>query len=249
MTPERLAEVMEATWPPAAVRDLGPFRLRDGAGGGKRVSAASAEAAWDTASLRAALAVMADPLFLIREGDAVLDKALAAEGFAVVDPVVAYAAPAAALQGELPFLTAFPHWPPLEAARSIWAEGGIGPARVAVMQRTTGPKTALLARAEDRPAAAAFVACLGPDAMLHALEVRPLLRRRGVGRHLLTAAANWAVAQGAETLSLVVTERNLAARALYESLGMVVVGRYHYRAAPASAPAPVPAPAEGPRPA
>jgi len=39
MTPEVLARVMEETWPPAARWRLGPFTLRDGAGGGKRVSA------------------------------------------------------------------------------------------------------------------------------------------------------------------------------------------------------------------
>ena len=65
--------------------------------------------------------------------------------------------------------------------------------------------------------------------MLHALEVRPGLRRRGVGATLLQAAANWAADQGASRLSLVVTRRNAAARALYARLGMGVVGQYHYR--------------------
>lgn len=236
MTPDLLAEVMEATWPPAAVRDLAGFRLRDGAGGGKRVSAASAEGAWDAAGLEAAIAAMEAPLFLIRQGDAALDAALAARGFAVVDPVVAYAAPVAALRGEVPFLTAFPHWPPLEAAREVWAEGGIGPARVAVMQRVAGARTVILARAGDRPAGAAFVACHGEAAMLHALEVRPGHRRQGLGGHILRAAANWAADRGATTLSLVVTERNQAARSLYGRLGMQLVGQYHYRARPAQGP-------------
>jgi ribosomal protein S18 acetylase RimI-like enzyme len=231
MTPSTLAETMEATWPPAATRDLGPFRLRDGAGGGKRVSAATAESAWSEPDLAAAIAAMPDPLFLIRAGDAALDAALDRRGFAVVDPVVAYAAPVVALQGEVPFLTTFPHWPPLEAARDVWAEGGIGPARVDVMHRAAGPKTALLARVSDRPAGAAFVACHDSTAMLHALEVRPLARRQGLGGHLLRAAANWAGEAGASTLALVVTERNTAARALYDRLGMRVVGQYHYRAA------------------
>jgi N-acetylglutamate synthase len=35
--------VLEATWPPAARHRAGPWVLRDGAGGGKRVSAATAE--------------------------------------------------------------------------------------------------------------------------------------------------------------------------------------------------------------
>lgn len=229
MTPEALAEVMEATWPAASRRGLGPFTLRDGAGGGKRVSAASLVGDFTEADLDAAEAAMPAPLMLIRDADAALDAALDARGWRVVDPVVAYAAPVAALTADLPPLAAFPHWPPLEIARSVWAEGGIGPARLAVMDRVQGPKTALLARTDDRPAGVAFVACHGAEAMLHALEVRPEQRRKGTGQSLLHAAANWAAAQGAAQLSLVVTRQNAAARALYDRLGMRVVGQYHYR--------------------
>lgn len=230
MTPEELAAVMEATWPPARAWRLGPFLMREGAGGGKRVSAASLCGAWDAAALERAEAAMAEPLFLLRPGDEALDRALAERGYAVVDPVVAYAAPVGRLTGELPSLAAFPHWPPLEATRAVWAEGGIGPGRVAVMDRVAGAKAAILARSGDRPAGAGFVACHGEDAMVHAVEVRAGQRRQGAGRHLLTAAANWAAAQGATRLSLVVTERNLAARTLYDSAGMAIVGQYHYRA-------------------
>ncbi|MBE2277176.1 MAG: GNAT family N-acetyltransferase [Rhodobacteraceae bacterium] len=229
MTPALLAQVMEATWPPARSWTLGPFRLRDGAGGGKRVSATTVEGSWDGAALAAAEAAMDAPLFALRVGDEALDEALAARGYRIVDPVVAYAAPVAALAGTLPFLAAFAHWPPLEVARDIWAEGGIGATRVAVMQRVAGPRAAVLARTDERPVGAAFVACDGPEAMLHALEVRNLARRRGTGQRLLRAAANWAADQGATRLSLLVTERNIAARALYDAAGMAVVGRYHYR--------------------
>jgi GNAT superfamily N-acetyltransferase len=229
MTPELLAEVMEATWPPASHRRLGPFTLRDGAGGGKRVSAASCEAEFTEADLEAAEAAMAEPLLLIREGDRSLDAALERRGWRVVDPVVAYAAPVAALTADLPPLAAFPHWPPLEIARSVWAEGGIGPDRIAVMDRVAGPKAALLGRIDDRSAGVAFIACHKEQAMVHALEVRESHRRQGLGRNLVHAAANWAAEQGATRLSLVVTRQNVAARALYARLGMSVVGQYHYR--------------------
>lgn len=229
MTPARLAEVMEATWPPADRRRLGPFTLREGAGGGKRVSAASLEGPFTDADLDALEAAMASPLMLVRAGEGALDAALDARGWRIVDPVVAYAAPVARLTADLPGLTAFPHWPPLEIARSIWAEGGIGPARLAVMERVTGPKTALLGRLDDRSAGVAFVACHGTEAMVHALEVRGSHRRQGLGINLLHAAANWAETQGATRLSLVVTRQNAAARALYARLGMEVVGEYHYR--------------------
>ncbi len=229
LSPETLADVMEATWPPSRRSQLGPFTLRDGAGGGKRVSAASCAGPFSEADLAQAEAAMAEPLMLIHPGNEALDATLAARGWRVVDPVAAYAAPVAALTADLPPLAAFPHWPPLEVARTIWAEGGIGPERMDVMDRVTGPKAALLARKGDRPAGVAFIACHGTEAMLHALEVRPELRRQGVGQRLLHAAANWAVAEGALRLSLVVTRQNAAACALYARLGMSVVGQYHYR--------------------
>ena len=225
MTPEALARVMEATWPPARVWRQGAFLCRDGAGGGKRVSAASCAGDWAEADLDA----LDHDLIVIRPGEASLDQALETRGWRLVDPVLAYAAPVAALTGDLPPLSAFAHWPPLEIARAIWAEGGIGPARVNVMARTAGPRAAILARHEDRPAGAAFVALDGDQAMVHAVEVRESVRRKGIGATLLRAAANWAASEGASDLSLVVTERNTAARALYSRLGMQVVGQYHYR--------------------
>lgn len=228
MTPDRLSEVMEATWPPLRVWREGAFTFRDGAGGGKRVSAASCAGSWCDADLER-LEVGPYPLVMIRPEDAALDAALASRGWKAVDPVVVYEAPVGALVAGLPPLAAFPHWPPLAISASIWAEGGIGPARLAVMARAKGARAAILARREDRPAGVAFVACHGALAMLHALEVRPDHRRKGVGETLLRAGANWAAEQGADRLSLAVTERNAAARALYARLGMQVVGQYHYR--------------------
>ena len=228
MTPEVLAHLMEATWPPARHWRDGPFTLRDGAGGGKRVSAASCDGPWAEGDL-ALLDRLAAPLVLVRASDGPLDAALAARGWQIVDPVIAYAALVAAIAADLPPLAAFAHWPALEIVRSIWVEGGIGPERVAVMDRVAGTKTVLLARHGDRPAGVAFVACHGRDAMVHALEVRPALRRLGVGLTLMQAAANWAAGAGADRISLVVTARNTAACALYSRLGMQTVGQYHYR--------------------
>ena len=216
------AAAMEATWPPAASHSAGPWRLRDGAGGGKRVSAASAEGTWTEADIGTI------PLFILRPQDAALDAALAARGYRLVDPVVIYAAPAASFAPP-PRMTTFPHWPPLQIALDLWAEGHIGPARIAVMQRVASPKVAILSRASDRATGVAFVALHGPVAMLHALEVSPAHRRQGSARTILAAAAHWALENGADTLALVVTVANQPARALYASQGMQVVGQYHYR--------------------
>ncbi len=225
-------DTLDATWPAAELLPHGPFLLRRGAGGGKRVSAASLRGAWAPADLAEAEEAMRalgqEALFVLWPGDEALDAALDARGYRLIDPVVGYAAPVASF-APAPRMTTFPHWPPMEIARDIWAEAGIGPARVAVMERATGPKAAILARSDDKPSGAGFVALHETAAMIHAVEVRPALRRRGAGRHILQAAAQFAAQAGAETLSLAVTEGNTAARALYSSLGMQVVGQYHYR--------------------
>jgi N-acetylglutamate synthase len=232
MTPT-IPEVMEATWPAAALHHAGPWLVREGRGGGKRVSAATAEAPLtqaDLATMEAAQAALGQPpLVMVREGEEALDTLLAEAGYDLVDPVVAYAAPVGQLTAELPPLAAFTLWPPLAIQREIWAAGNIGPGRLAVMERVAGPKTTLFARSADRPAGTGFVAIHQGTAMLHALEVLDARRRQGAGLAMLRAAANWAEAQGATRFSLVVTRANAGARALYASLGMAVVGQYHYR--------------------
>ena len=234
MMPNAFFAVMEATWPAASVQQVGPWLIRDGQGGGKRVSAATALPGWqpgDIALAESAMTTLNQPaLFLIRGGEDVLDAALAAQGYRIVDPVVVYAGPVTVLAQTAPdHMTTFPHWPPMAIAADLWAEGGIGPARLSVMQRVAGPKTVILGRAGDRASGAAFVAIHQATAMLHALEVTPAQRRQGSAHNILRASAIWAQAHGAETLSLVVTTANETARRLYASFGMQVVGNYHYR--------------------
>ena len=229
-----LPALTEATWPPAAARRLGPWTIRDGQGGGQRVSATTLHGPFadtDIEQAEAAMTALGQPaLFQVWPGQTALDEALAARGYRIKDPVIAYAAPVAALvDPDLPPLAAFAHWPPLGIAHAIWDEAGIGPARRAVMGRVTGPKTAILGRTGDRAAGVAFAACHGRSAMLHALEVSPALRRQGTAHNIMRGAAAWAQDQGAETLFLLVTEANTAARNLYAFLGMQPVGEYHYR--------------------
>jgi GNAT superfamily N-acetyltransferase len=233
-----LFAALEATWPAASVRRLGPWTIREGLGGGSRVSAATAEGDAADADIPRAEAAMRAlgqaPLFMLRSGEDALDACLAARDYALRDPVIAWAAPVATLAAEaLPPVTAFEVWPPLAVQVELWAEGGIGPARIAVMERVAVPKTALLGRLGDRPAGTAFVAAAGPVAMVHAIEVTAAARRRGLGRWLMRAAAHWAAGQGADHLALVATRRNTAANGLYASLGMAAVTEYHYRALPA----------------
>ena len=166
----------------------------------------------------------------MREGDDALDAMLAARGYRTVDPVTLWGAPVTALTGERPpRVSTFTVWEPLEIMREIWAEGGIGPARVAVMERVTGPKTGLFGRLKDQPAAAGFVAIHAGIAMVHALEVRARHRRAGMGRLLLVQAALWAEAQGARHLAALCTKANAGANALYAAMGFAGTGLYHYR--------------------
>ncbi len=233
LSPSDFAQAMQATWPPLATFRHGPWLIREGAGGGKRVSAASADADWDDADLPAAEAAMQDlgqdPLFVIWPWDEALDSMLAAKGYENIEPVLGYMAPVSAFAPPAR-MTTFPHWPPMQIAKDIWADGHIGPGRLAVMDRASGPKTAILGRTIDQPSGTAFVALHEQTAMIHALEVRPALRRQGAGRQILGAAAQWAAENGADRLALAVTVANASARALYASLGMQVVGNYHYRA-------------------
>ncbi len=230
-----LHAVLEATWPPARTFALGPWTIRDGQGGGKRVSAATAEWAWTDADIARAVAAMRDldqdALFMIRAGDEALDATLERRGYRVMDPTVLYAAPVKTFAPFPDAMAGFAHWPPLAIVSAIWDEAGIGPARQAVMARVTGPRVAILARTKDRPSGAAFVAVHGDTAMLHALEVPVALRRRGAARNVLGRAAFWAGEQGATRLALAVTAANGPARTLYESVGMLAVGEYHYRIA------------------
>ncbi len=236
----RLYRVIAETWPPAKEVQSGPWTLRDGAGGrdriSSRVSSVTADGAWTDADIPAAEAGCRTfgqvPLFMIRAGETVLDDALAARGYRVKDPVTLYSARCADVVADIPPVSAFEVWPPLEVQKEIWRPGGIGDSRLAVMHRASGTKTTILGRLNDRPAGAVFVA-LGPSgAMLHALEVAQAFRRQGLARILTAACARFARQHGAEHLSLVTTTENTAANALYRDMGFAEIGHYHYRIHP-----------------
>jgi ribosomal protein S18 acetylase RimI-like enzyme len=232
-----LFAALEATWPPAEVVRLGPWRLKRGEGGGSRVSSATLEGAMD--DVPAAEAAMRGfgqrPLFMVREGESGLDRELEARGYAVLGPSLLMAAPIAGVAHSVADVTTIDCTAPLVAMEELWAEGGIGPARLAVMARAPQPKAYFLGRLDERPAGVAFVACAGRIAMVHALQVSARFRRRGLGARLSRAAAAWGAAQGAETFALAVEESNAAARRLYEGLGLRTAARYHYRMAPEEA--------------
>jgi len=229
-----LYDVCEATWPPASTQKVGGWIIRNGENGGQRVSATTAELLGtipDIAIAESAMERLGQPkLFMVREGETELDAALQARGYHIKDPVNFYATQVSTLSHPAPHrMAAFTPYPPLAIMEEIWADAGIGPGRLAVMARAKGPKSTIFARQDDRPAGVAYVAIYRDTAMLHALETLPAFRRKGVGVNIMRKAAAWAQDHGARTLSVIVTEDNEAANGLYTSLGMKLVGQYHYR--------------------
>ena len=150
----RLAEVCEATWPPASQKALGAWTIREGRGGGNRVSAATE--AWPVTDAdlpvaeKAMRALGQVPLFQIREGDHKLDALLESHGYTVRDPVNLWAVATSRLTTTpIPRGTVYTMWPPLELVRDIWIDGNVGPPRLAVMERAKCEKTAI-SRAQRR---------------------------------------------------------------------------------------------------
>ncbi len=170
---------------------------------------------------------------MIRQGDDVLDRSLADRGYDVVDPTNIYLLPIEKLTDTpIPPVTAFEIWEPLAMMLEIWAAGGIGPARVAVMHRAA-QKTAILSRWKEKPGGVAFAALHDGVCMVHAVEVLEHQRGMGVAKWMMRRAAFWAQARGATHVAVLCTKRNAAANRLYQGLGFVQVGDYHYRQSPA----------------
>lgn len=237
MTPAALTTLIDATWPSAAQQVVAGWTIRTGAGGGSRVSAATATDAARLDDLplaeNAMRALGQTPLFMVREGEDALDAVLDAAGYTVKDPVTFYTAPIETLTTQRPPpVTCFQVWPPLATQAEIWAAGGVNDARLAIMQRAKGPKTSVLGRVHDTPASTAYAAMHDGTVMFHAIETAHAMRRNGLARHMLRALAFWARDHGAHTAALLVTRANMPANTLYASLGMTPVGGYHYRIHP-----------------
>jgi ribosomal protein S18 acetylase RimI-like enzyme len=70
-----------------------------------------------------------------------------------------------------------------------------------------------------------FVGVTKTSARLHWLLVAPERWRQGIGRRLTQAAIDWSHDQGYESIILETTPEQLAAVALYESMGFKEIGR------------------------
>jgi len=226
-----LFDAVDATWVPLAFHNHEGWLIREGAGGGQRVSAATLLADATSAKVGSAankmLAIGQNPLFMIRDSDMDLDAELEALGYAVVDPVAILTAPIDRLIQKQPKHT---HHidrliTPDNTATKIWASGGIDQNRLNVMQRVKCPKTILSAG----DMGVAFAAAYADIAMVHAVEVANNHRRKGIANALMFEAFNWAKDQDCNWVSVLTVRKNLPAHKLYETLGMTEAAAYHYR--------------------
>lgn len=230
---QNLYDVCDATWPAAAMIRQGPWTLREGRGGGKRVSAATANGSIETDQIADAELAMKKlgqtPLFMIREGDEQIDVQLNERGYQIIDPVKMYSIPVSHLtETPIPKVTTFCIWEPLAIMAEIWNAGGIGPERMNVMARAQ-VKTAILARWNEKPAGTAFAAISDGVCMVHGVEILPHQRRQGVGKWIMRQAGIWAAQNGAHEVAVLCVKENEGANALYQSLGFSKRGSYHYR--------------------
>lgn len=230
----RIFEAVDATWPAASTRQHGPWLIREGKGGGQRVSAASTDTDVTAADVAAAAEAMATlgqtPLFMVQGNQPELDALLADLGYSVKDPVDIWLGPVATVsQGYERSLAAIFVDYPMPILAEIWAEGGIGPARLDVMRRVDVPKTCILGRLRDQPLGAAFVAVSDGLAMTHAVEVRADARRQGVAERMMKAAAWWAGTEGATEFAALTVQANSRTQSMWQKLGLSVAAHYHYR--------------------
>ncbi len=224
-----LFAAVDATWPAHSTHMVEGWTIRDGRGGGQRVSAASGSGDISVAE-EAMAAIGQDKLFMIQGEQTELDAALADRGYVVKDPVDLLVCDAAEMaDGFRPKLDAIFAEFPLPILAEIWAEGGIGPARLDVMRRATCDKTFVMGRIDARASAAAFVGASGGICMAHAVEVLKRERRRGVAERMMRAAAWWGLRQGAKTFCVLTTQANDGAQSLYRKMGMETAAQYHYR--------------------
>lgn len=106
----------------------------------------------------------------------------------------------------------------------------------------SGPEWRLLQRVEGRSAYATVSISGYPVAVgravadtgwvgVFSMATLPDVRRRGAGRAVLAALADWAVSQGFSRLYLQVEQNNTAGLRLYRRAGFEEACRYHYRIA------------------
>lgn len=235
----RVLAAIGAGWAPAETSFIGDWFVDRGLGGGRRAGSVKAVGSPGLPLEEAVAEAEARqrnwqqrPCFQIGPDNQELDALLDRRGYGKegVSPVMAGPAETAMRAGSGRRMVLFVGTP-LVALEEMWAAGGIGAARQAVMARTAPPKAVIMLREDDRVASAAFVAVHDGIATMSAVLTAPQFRRRGLGRETVAAAARFGMSCGAQTLALSVEADNEPAKALYAGLGLQQVSCYHYRMA------------------
>ncbi len=226
-----LFETIDTTWAPLAFHQYKGWLIREGAGGGQRVSAATALPDSQNPNIGSAADKMRsmgqNALFMVRNSDDDLDAKLAELGYKIVDPVTILITPTDNLLNTAPkqhhSVTALKA--PDTTAKAVWGNGGIDQPRLNVMARIKTAKTTISAGNMG----VAFAACHKGIAMVHAVEVSKNHRRKGVANALMLGAAHWAKQQECAWLAVLTVRANAPACALYDRLEMKEAAAYHYR--------------------
>lgn len=226
---QELFNAVDATWPAYKTYSKCGWFFRQGLGGGKRVSAATLETfGADIVLAESEMRSMDQtPLFMIRQSDTALDQALDSLGYVIVDPVVLLGQACVDLSHNDPAFVI--HNAPTPNQASLWAVGGVGPARLDVMARARGVSGCAAIEVDGETLATAFVSISNGIAMAHAVEVSEHHRRQGVGMRIMASIFDWASQNGARHLVVLTVRENKPAQSLYLNMGMQLIGAYHYR--------------------
>ena len=227
-------ETIDLTWPAEKFLELRKWKLRKSIKGGKRVSAATAIGKSDIRDIQFVENTLAEwcqeKLFMIKAGENSLDEALKKRGYYIVDPTNIWSISSEALSMQkIPPVTAFSIFPPLAIQRELWIANDIDASKIEIMDRVKTPKTTIFGRIDAKPAASAFVAIANKMAMVHALIVDHKCQRQGMGKFVMQKVGDWADQLGAKSVVVLCTKKNQSANNFYKSLGMRVIGEYHYR--------------------
>ncbi len=122
---------------------------------------------------------------------------------------------------------------PTEDWIALWTQlfhrGDPATTRRAILNRIAPATAYVLVRMERQPAAVGMGVAEREWLGVFAMGTAPELRRRGAGRAVLSAIAEWGQKHGARRGYLQVEAKNEAAHALYESAGFETTYGYHYR--------------------
>jgi N-acetylglutamate synthase len=205
--------------------------LRPGCAGGAAPIAA-AEALYQAQGLPTIFRVpsIADPEF---------DRALAARGYTREgESCVLYGAIDLLWPGECvadPAVRLGPA-PTAEWLSAMAGLQGHTPKHRAIYRRIVGaivvPARFALLTLEGMPAALAYGAIHDGLLCYESVITDPARRRQGCARRVIASLASWAQGSGATGACLQVEAGNAPARALYQSLGLAELYRYHYRREP-----------------